>query len=49
MKTKELIKILTDLVEECGDQDVAISTDEGTFPADLCYYDAIAESIIIAE
>lgn len=49
MKTKELIKTLTELVEEYGDQDVAISTDEGTFAADICYYDAVAESIIIAE
>lgn len=49
MKTKELIEILTALVEKHGDQDVAISTEEGTFAADGCYYDPIAESIIVSE
>lgn len=46
---KELIEILTALVEKHGDQDVAIRTEEGTFAADGCYYDPIAESIIIEE
>lgn len=49
MKTTELIKHLTDLVEQRGDQDVAIRTEEGTFAADGCYYDPIAESIIVSE
>lgn len=49
MKTTELIKTLTDIVEEYGDQDVAIRTEEGTFAADGCYYDPIAESIIVSE
>lgn len=49
MKAKELIEILAVLVEKHGDQDVAISTEEGAFAADGCYYDAIAESIMIAE
>ena len=46
MKTTELIARLQKLVEEKGDQDVAIRTEEGTFAIGACFYDPFAESII---
>ena len=49
MKTTELIARLQKLVEEKGDQDVAIRTEEGTFAIGACFYDLFAESIIIDE
>lgn len=49
MKTTELIARLQKLVEEKGDQDVAIRTEEGTFSIGACFYDLFAESIIIDE
>lgn len=48
-KASEIVKRLNELIAKHGDVDVAVRTDEGTFPALGCYYDPFAKLIIVSE
>lgn len=49
MKTSELIKDLTKLMEKYGDKEVVINCDTELFPIDECYCDKWNDIIVIAD